>query len=61
MTADGIPPSAAEGHGRRTSKNIVRVLVIGLSILPCAMAAVAPIWVAPAEIDAWTAMLQLND
>lgn len=57
--ADGAHPSPAGGHGRRTM--IVRALVFFLSILPCAMVAVAPIWVAPAEIDAWTAMLQLND
>ena len=59
--ADGTIPSAADVRGRRTSKSIVRVLVFGLSILPCAMAAVAPIWVAPAEIDAWTAMLHLDE
>ena len=59
--SDGMPTSATGARGRRTSQNIVRALVVALSILPCAMAAVAPIWVAPALIDTWGTMLHLDE
>ena len=59
--ADGMPTSATGARGRRTSQNIVRALVFGLAIMPCAAAAAAPIWVAPALIDTWGTMLHLDE
>ena len=40
---------------------IVRALVFALAVMPCTVAAVAPIWLAPALIEVWIAMLHLSE
>jgi hypothetical protein len=47
--------------GDRTLETIVRALVFALAIIPCALAAAAPIWVASTLVEVWVAMLNLSE
>ena len=47
--------------GFQTLETIVRALVFALAVMPCTVAAVAPIWLAPALIEVWIALLHLSE